>query len=177
MLSRALTGAEMRALEPWQAAEFAAYTDAHRAELVDTIPWAETVVDEETARTFLQRYADGAARDERRIYGLYVDGNMVGGTLFRVFDLACSTCEIGVWLSAEARGRGLVTEAVRAMVDWAMGVRGIHRVEWRCSPDNTASSAVARRVGMRREGVLRESFPHRGRVEDVEVWALLASER
>jgi hypothetical protein len=30
---------------------------------------------------------------------------------------------------------------------------------------------------MRREGVLRESFPHRGRVEDVEVWALLASER
>ena len=177
MLSRALTGAEMRALEPWQAAEFAAYTDAHRAELVDTIPWAETVVDEETARTFLQRYADGAARDERRIYGLYVDGTMVGGTLFRVFDLACSTCEIGVWLSAEARGRGLVTEAVRAMVDWAMGVRGIHRVEWRCSPDNTAISAVARRLGMQREGVLRESFPHRGRAEDVEVWALLASER
>ena len=84
MLSRTLTGAEMRALEPWQAAEFAAYTDAHRDELADTIPWAETVVDEPTARSFLQRYADGAARDERRLYGLYVDGELVGGTLFRV---------------------------------------------------------------------------------------------
>ena len=129
------------------------------------------------ADSFLQRYADGAANDERRIYGLYVGDELVGGTLFRVFDLACSTCEIGVWLSEEARGRGLVTEAVRAMIDWAMDVRGIHRVEWRCSPENTASSAVAKRLGMRLEGVLRESFPHRGRAEDVEVWALLASER
>ncbi len=177
MLRKALTGAEMRPLEPWQAAEFAAYTDAHRDELADTIPWAETVVDEQTAHSFLQRYADGAANDERRIYGLYVGGELVGGTLFRVFDLACSTCEIGVWLSEEARGRGLVTEAVRAMVDWAVDVRGIHRVEWRCSPENTASSAVAKRLGMRLEGVLRESFTHRGRAEDVEVWALLASER
>ena len=177
MLSRTLTGAEMRTLEPWQAAEFAAYTDAHRDELADTIPWAETVVDEPTARSFLQRYADGAARDERRLYGLYVDGELVGGTLFRVFDLSCSTCEVGVWLSADVRGRGLVTEAVQAMIDWAMDVRGMHRVEWRCSPDNTASSAVAKRLGMRLDGVLRESFPHRGRAEDVEVWALLATER
>ena len=177
MLNKALDGAELRALEPWQAAEFAAYTDAHRAELADTIPWAEAVVDEQTARGFLQRYADGAANDERRIYGLYVDDELVGGTLFRVFDTVSSTCEIGVWLSSAARGRGLVTEAVRAMVDWAMDVRGIHRVEWRCSPENTASSAVARRLGMQREGLLRESFPHRGRAEDVEVWALLASER
>ena len=177
MLSRTLTGAEMRTLEPWQAAEFAAYTEAHRDELADTIPWAETVVDEPTARSFLQRYADGAARDERRLYGLYVDGELVGGTLFRVFDLSCSTCEVGVWLSADVRGRGLVTEAVQAMIDWAMDVRGMHRVEWRCSPDNTASSAVAKRLGMRLDGVLRESFPHRGRAEDVEVWALLATER
>jgi len=63
------------------------------------------------------------------------------------------------------------------MIDWAVDVRGIHRVEWHCSPDNTASSAVARRVGMRLEGVLQESFRHRGRVEDVEIWALRASER
>jgi len=177
MLSRTLTGAEMRVLEPWQAAEFAAYTDEHRDELVATIPWAEFVVDEESAAAFLQRYADGAARDERRIYGLWADNRLVGGTLFRVFSTAASCCEIGVWLSEEARGRGLITEAVRAMIDWAVDVRGIHRVEWRCSPQNTASSAVAKRVGMTLEGVLRESFWHRGRAEDVEVWALLAGER
>jgi len=119
MLSKTLTGAEMRALEPWQAPEFAAYTDVHRAELVDTIPWAETVVDEQTARSLLQRYADGAARDERRIYGLYVEGRLVGGTLFRVFDAGCSTCEIGVWLSADSRGRrgrrGVSTARERAV--------------------------------------------------------------
>jgi RimJ/RimL family protein N-acetyltransferase len=178
MLSRQLTGAEMRSLEPWQAEEFATYTTAHREELVEFLPWAETVVDVGSARAFLQRYADGLARDERRIYGLYDEhGRMLGGTLFRVFDTAASMCEVGVWLSAEARGRGLVTEAARVMVDWAIDVRGIHRVEWHCSTTNTASAAVARRLGMRLEGVHRESFRHRGRADDVEVWALLATER
>ena len=177
MLSRQLSGAELRPLEPWQAAEFAAYTEAHRDELIEFLPWAEFVVDEATARDFLQRYADGLARDERRIYGLYADDELVGGTLFRVFSTTSSMCEVGVWLSAEARGRGLVTEAVRAMIDWAMDVRGINRVEWHCSTTNTASSAVARRLGMRLEGVHREAFRHRGRADDVEVWALLASDR
>ena len=178
MLSRQLSGAVMRTLEPWQAPAFAAYTAEHRAELVEYLPWAETVVDEGSAREFLQRYADGQARDERRLYGLYDDdGRLLGGTLFRVFSTAASTCEVGVWLSAEARGRGLVTEAAQAMTDWAVDERGINRVEWHCSTTNRASSAVAERLGMRLEGVHRESFVHRGRADDVEVWALVASDR
>jgi RimJ/RimL family protein N-acetyltransferase len=62
------------------------------------------------------------------------------------------------------------------MIDWALRVRGMHRVEWRCAPGNTRSSAVARRLGMTREGVLRQAFPLRGERHDVEVWSLLATE-
>jgi ribosomal-protein-serine acetyltransferase len=55
-------------------------------------------------------------------------------------------------------------------------VRGIHRVEWLTRSDNTASSNVARRLGMRLDGVLREEFPYRGVRHDTEVWSLLAPE-
>lgn len=43
------------------------------------------------------------------------------------------------------------------IIDWAVDERGIHRVEWLLSTGNTASSAVARRLGMTKEGVLRDT--------------------
>jgi ribosomal-protein-serine acetyltransferase len=170
-------GAELRPLEPWQAAEFAAYIDKHRPHLAPWLPWAVRITDTEGARGFLQRYAERQADDAGRIYSIWLDHEMVGGALFRTFDVATLTCELGVWVAPEAEGRGLVTRACRRLIDWAIGERGLNRVEWRCVPDNTRSIAVAKRLGMTREGVLRQSFPFNGELLDVELWALLASER
>ena len=169
-------GLALAPLEPWQAAEFAAYVEAHRAHLRPWLPWAVSITDEASACAFLQRYADRQARDEGRIYGLWEDDRLVGGTLFRVFDAAGGTCEIGVWLAPDAVGRGLVTRAARAMVDWAVGTRGLRRVEWHCVSENLPSRAVAERLGMQLEGVLRESWEHDGRWWDTEVWAVLGAE-
>jgi RimJ/RimL family protein N-acetyltransferase len=65
---------------------------------------------------------------------------------------------------------------VEHLVDWAVRVRGIHRVEWQTRQENTASRNVARRLGMRLDGVLRAEFPYRGVRHDTEVWSLLAPE-
>ena len=177
MLSTPIGDAELRPLEPWQAAELAAYTERHRAHLKPWLPWAAFIVDEETARQFLQRYADATAADGARIYALWRDGEMVGGTLYRIFEPRRHTCEIGVWLSPEATGQGLVTRAVQVMIDWAVDVRGMRRIEWCCVPENEPSRAVARRLGFVHEGTARQAFEHEGRVWDLETWALLASER
>jgi RimJ/RimL family protein N-acetyltransferase len=168
-----LGDARLSALEPWQANTFATFVDDNRGDLIDFLPWADSVRDEAAARAFLSRYAQRTADDTGRIYGLWQDDEMVGGTLFRVFDTATSTAEIGVWLKRSARGRGLVSRAVERMIGWARDERGIHRIEWRCVPHNLASIAVARRLGFRLEGTLREAFPYRGRREDIQVWALL----
>ena len=173
MLTKRIGDAELRPLEPWQAPEFAAYTERHRSHLGPWLPWARSVVDVETARAFLQRYADTTAQDGGRIYALWLDDVMIGGTLFRVFDIASGTCEVGVWLSPEATGRGVVTRAVTEMVAWAVEVRGMRRVEWRCVPENLPSRAVAERLAFRHEETLPAAFDHDGRSWDLEVWALL----
>ncbi|WP_410539258.1 GNAT family N-acetyltransferase [Streptomyces sp. KL2] len=169
-------GAELCPLEPWQAAELAAYTDRARDHLAPWLPWAHTVTDTASARAFLQRYADKQAADEGRIYGIRLDGELVGGMLFRLFSASEGSCELGAWLAPEAQGRGLVTTAARRMIDWAVGVRGLARVEWLVSPDNRPSIAVARRLGMTHEGTLRSVFSMGGRRHDLQVWALLAHE-
>ena len=169
-------GAELRPLEPWQAGEFAAYVDRARAHLAPWLPWASRIVDEQTAHDFLQRYADEQARDGGRIYGIWLDGVLTGGVLFRVFDVHSGCYEIGVWLAAEAQGRGLVTGACRALISWAIDVRGMGRVEWHCVPDNERSIAVAKRLGMTRDGVLRAAYPMADVRHDVEVWSILATD-
>ena len=169
-------GAELRTLEPWQAEEFIAHMDRARETVDPWIPWASVSTDLASARKTLQRYADGQARDAARIYGIWLDGVLVGGTMFVSFDARDGNCEIGCWLEPAATGRGLITRAVRLLIDYALVTRGLHRVEWHCRTDNTASSNVARRLGMTLDGTLRASFPWKGVRHDTEIWALLAAD-
>ncbi|MFE7466388.1 GNAT family N-acetyltransferase [Streptomyces sp. NPDC057499] len=169
-------GAELRPLEIWQAQEFLDHVDRAR-ELVDPwIPFASFTTDLESSSELLRRYAEKQASDTGRLYGIWLDGTLVGGVLFRIFEAESGNCEIGCWLEPAGLGRGLVTRASRKLIDWAVYERGMHRVEWRASAGNTASTAVARRLGMTRDGVLRESFLYRGERHDSEIWAVLAPE-
>lgn len=62
------------------------------------------------------------------------------------------------------------------MIDWAFRVRGMSRVEWRSVESNDKSVAVAKRLGMTMEGVLRSASPMHGIRHDVQVWSILAQE-
>ncbi|MBX9422775.1 MULTISPECIES: GNAT family N-acetyltransferase [Streptomyces] len=169
-------GAELRPLEPWQAEEFLTHMDRGRDFVGQHIALADAVADLDSARSFLRSYAEKAANDTGRIYGIWAGGTLVGGVLFRTMDVTHGTAEAGCWLEPSAAGKGLITRACRVIIDWAVEERGIHRVEWRASAKNGPSIAVARRLGMTREGVLRENYPHRGTRADTELWAVLATE-
>lgn len=129
-----------------------------------------------SARETLQRYADMRAADTGSLHGLWLEGKLVGGVLFLNFDAEHGNCEVGCWLEPAGTGRGLVTRAMRILIDWAVEERGIHRVEWIAASANVPSVNGARRLGMTRDAVLRESYPHRGVRLDMEVWSVLAPE-
>ncbi|NEA52853.1 GNAT family N-acetyltransferase [Streptomyces sp. SID13666] len=169
-------GAELRPLEPWRAEEFLAHMDRGREYIGQHVGLPDVTADLDSARNWLQSYADRTAADAGRLYGIWLDGLLVGGVLFRVFDAKAETCEAGCWLEPAAAGRGLVTRAVRVIIDWAVEERGIHRVEWLVSSKNTPSINVAKRLGMSRDGVQRESSLYRGIRQDTEIWSVLAPE-
>ncbi|GCB45828.1 GNAT family N-acetyltransferase [Streptomyces sp. NL15-2K] len=169
-------GAELRPLEPWHAEEFLAHLDRGREFINRFIPFGEKATDLASARDMLQRYADLRAADTASLHGLWLDGKLVGGVLFLNFDAENANCEVGCWLEPAGTGRGLVTRAMRVLLDFAIEQRGIHRVEWIAAVGNQASLNVARRLGMTREGVRRECYPHHGVRLDLEVWSVLAPE-
>ncbi|WP_329413887.1 GNAT family N-acetyltransferase [Streptomyces sp. NBC_00704] len=169
-------GAELRPLEPWHAEEFLAHLERGREFINRYVPFGSKATDAAGAREVLQRYADMRAADTGSLHGLWLDGRLVGGVLFLNFDAEAGNCEVGCWLEPAGTGRGLVTRAVRVLIDFAVEQRGIQRVEWVASAGNTPSLDVARRLGMTRDGVRRQAYPYRGVRHDLEVWSVLAQE-
>ncbi|MFI0741666.1 GNAT family N-acetyltransferase [Streptomyces sp. NPDC021100] len=169
-------GGELGPLEPWHAEEFLACVIRGRDFVGRYLPVPNKITDLESSRAYLRSYMEKAATDTGRLYGIRLDGTLVGVVLFRVIDVEQGTAEVGCWLEPAAAGRGLVTRAARHIIDWAVEERGLHRIEWRAATDNQPSIAVARRLGMTKEGVLRGYFLHAGKRHDFEVWSVLAPE-
>lgn len=68
--------------------------------------------------------------------------------------------ELGFVLSRRYWGEGYMTEAVKAVVDWAQRRGGIYRVWAVCDVDNLASARVMEKAGMQREGILKRWSIH-----------------
>ncbi|GAA2299764.1 GNAT family protein [Glycomyces scopariae] len=169
-------GAELAPLLPEHAEEMTAHMDRGREYIGRYVSIADRCADVDGTRALLEVFAARAEADTGRIWGIRLDGALVGGVLFRTFDTVMETAEAGCWLEPAAVGRGLVTRATTAIIDWAVEERGIYRVDWYASDRNAASVAVAKRLGMTREGLLRAAYLHRGERYDMEVWSVLAPE-
>src|SRR5438876_3812830 len=85
-------------------------------------------------------------------------------------------CEIGFAIATGHQGHGYATEAARLLVGYLFGRRAKHRITASCDARNTASAAVLERLGMRREGHLRESSWAKGEWTDDLLYGLLRRE-
>lgn len=107
-------------------------------------------------------------RLDKKTLGLALvrDGDLIGSTGFNRLDWNARVCEIGYWIDRQAEGKGVITKACQAMIDYAFGELEMNRVEIRCSTENTRSAAVPTRLGFKLEGKLRQAEVLHGRAHD-----------
>jgi RimJ/RimL family protein N-acetyltransferase len=88
------------------------------------------------------------------------------------------TAEVGYWVAAEARGRGVATRATRLVARWVLGDLGFERLQLQADPLNVASCRVAERAGFTLEGTKRSVRWNRRQERriDLNQYALLRSE-
>jgi ribosomal-protein-serine acetyltransferase len=86
------------------------------------------------------------------------------------------SCELGYWLVREATGRGMMTEAASAVVEFALGKMGVHRVRCAAATDNYPSLRVIARLGFRFEGIARQAEFVGARWVDHAVFAKLSTD-
>jgi RimJ/RimL family protein N-acetyltransferase len=128
------------------------------------------------ARIWLERFEEARCDGSREAFAIVDDsGDFLGIAVAPRIDRETQTAELGYVVAPHARGRGVATEALRRLTDWALE-QGMHRLELLISVDNDASKKVAERCGYVREGVLRSLHFKQGLREDTEIWSRLATD-
>jgi RimJ/RimL family protein N-acetyltransferase len=84
--------------------------------------------------------------------------------------------KLGYAIRADRWGMGYATDACRTMIEFGFTALGLHRISAAIGPDNTASIAVVRRLGMTHEGRLRDHVFTNGGWRDSELFAILQHE-
>ncbi len=84
--------------------------------------------------------------------------------------------EIGYMVLKEFAGRGITTEAVAAIVKYGFKGMKLNSIEAIIDPENTASEAVLRKNGFKKEAHLRENLHYQGKFLDSVIYARLASD-
>jgi [ribosomal protein S5]-alanine N-acetyltransferase len=69
---------------------------------------------------------------------------------------------LGWGITVKRVGHGLATEMGQAMLQFAFGALGLHRVQAKCRAENHASRRIMAKLGMREEGVMRDNMFVRG---------------
>ena len=102
------------------------------------------------------------------------NGRFLGGLGLHPRNWNMGYFEIGYWLRQSAAGHGYMTEAVRLLVDFAMGSLKAKRLEIRCDELNTPSANVARRLGFTQEARLRNfAFPMDDNSRNILIFSLI----
>jgi RimJ/RimL family protein N-acetyltransferase len=118
------------------------------------------------------------ARDERCSWAVCdpATGRMLGEVELVYLDLPMGTAEATCWALPEARGRGMTSTALGAVVRFGFSGLGLHRVAYLWAVGNTASARVAARCGFVVEGRQRSAWAVDGHRTDVMVSARLATD-
>jgi RimJ/RimL family protein N-acetyltransferase len=103
-----------------------------------------------------------------QIFAIVLDDKVIGEIALnrREDDRPNERVEIGYSLIRRHWNQGLMTEAARAVMDWAFQNYSFNRLYAWCDPRNTGSWRVMEKLGMKREGLLRSHLKWNGEFRD-----------
>ena len=95
---------------------------------------------------------------ERFVFVINLQGTVVGAAEVNIRDLIDRKGEIGYVVNPFYWGRGYATEAATLLLQFGFEKLGLHRIYATCDPRNIGSIKVLEKIGMTREGTIRDDF-------------------
>jgi ribosomal-protein-serine acetyltransferase len=168
--------AELRLLEEIHVHELWLLTDANRAHLRRWLPWVDGTRSPEDTLMYVRVATQQFASNQGYECGIWWRGELAGTIGNHRIDWRNRATSIGYWLGEAYQGKGLMTRACAALIDYAFGPLRLHRVEIRAATENLRSRAIPERLGFQLEGIARDADWLYDHYVDLAVYGLLASE-
>jgi [ribosomal protein S5]-alanine N-acetyltransferase len=132
----------------------------------------------EDSRQFISLVLDEYAKGGVAPWGIEykADKRFVGTVGFLDWSIPNARIEIGYAISRAYWGQGIMTEAVRAVIDLGFRNMALNRIQAMCLPENVASARVMEKAGMRYEGTLRQYLLIKGEFRDLKMYSILRDE-
>ena len=163
-------------IRPWQSADvadaFSYASDEEWARYLLNVPQPYTYQD---AESFITRVS-GIDWAREADFAIELNGHAIGGIRLYLVTPANDVAGLGYNVGRAYWNKGYVTEAVRAILPYAFGTAGLHKVFATADARNLASIRVMQKVGMQQEALLREHRSYRGEHADEVHYGILRSE-
>jgi ribosomal-protein-serine acetyltransferase len=167
-------GVYLQVLEERHAPEVFAVVDRERNYLREWLPWVDMSIEVEDTLNFIKTSLQQFAGNDGFSAGIWSGDEFIGGIGTHRIDWLYRRVEIGYWIAQKYQGRGIVTDACRAVIDHAFDEWKLNRVEIHCATGNAKSCAIPKRLGFQLEGLLREAQLLNGEYLDINVYGMLA---
>ena len=135
---------------------------------------------EEDTRNYLESTLQQQQTASRQDYYLAVErkghGPIGNCALHNISDTKNGEAEIGYTYGRTSWGQGFATEAAKMLTNFGFRQLNLHKIYAKCVVENSRSARVMEKLGMRREGRLREHRLVHGEWKDFYYYAILAHE-
>lgn len=150
--------------------------DESRAHLRRWLPWVDASRSIADTEVFLRGAIEQQRAGKGPQYAVQWQSELCGVCGFHAFDSTGRRGSVGYWLGAQYCGQGLMTAAVRQLVEVGFDEYGLERIDIACATENLKSRAIPERLGFYYEGVVQNREYLNGRYVDHAIYSLLAQE-
>lgn len=151
-------------------------TDQDRLYLREWLPWVDGTKTIADSKKYIAISQKGEKTGTLLNLAIIWKDKIVGITGFNNIDRINRITSIGYWLSSGNQGNGIMTQAVKALTDFAFDELQMNKVEIRAAEKNTKSRSIPERLGYHQEGILRSNEWLYDQFVDNVVYSILADE-
>ena len=164
---------KLRLVDPDDAESLYEQIEKTRPQLAKFMPWGDATRSVEDERKFLT-YCQERMEDQKLWNAsIIIDGKAVGMIDLHNIDQANQHAEVGYWLGGEYQGNGVMTDCLKKLLSIGFDELGLHKIKLLAEHVNTASNAVAKKVGFVLEGQLKDEIYSDGKFHNADLYAIV----
>lgn len=166
----------LKLLEMEDAKEIFALVDESREYLREWLPWVDHMKNEKDYEPVIEMWLKQFSSHDGYQAGILYNGKLAGMVGFHGIDWSNKKASIGYWLAKNFQGNGIMTTAVKGLIDQAFLEYELNRVEIQCGVENKKSRAIPERIGFKQDGIIRDAEYLYDHFHDTILYSLLARE-
>ena len=126
--------------------------------------------------SFIDKCRSDFAANKSLVTFIVYRNQIVGTISFNEIDRINQLAYIGYWLDSNYEGNGIMTRAVKGLMNYGFNELALNRIDIRAAVKNLKSRAIPERLGFRQEGVIRQAEKLQQGYVDHAVYGMLKEE-